>query len=116
MLAYCGNVMIENRNGLVVDTELLQCNGTAERDAAMMMTERVEGTDRITLGADKGYDTKDFVKEMRGMNVTPHGLKTGFWPLAGDCGDERRRHESTALSTLLIRYEQAARRNLAERT
>jgi hypothetical protein len=38
-LAYCGNVMIENRNGLVVDTELLQCNGTAERDAAMLMAE-----------------------------------------------------------------------------
>lgn len=71
-LAYCGNVMIENRNGLVVDTELLQCNGTAERDAAMMMAERVEGAERITLAADKGYDTKDFVSEMRGMNVTPH--------------------------------------------
>ena len=41
-------------------------HGTAERDAAMMMTERVEGTDRITLGGDKGYDTKNFVKEMRG--------------------------------------------------
>jgi IS5 family transposase len=38
----------------------------------MMMAERVEGAERITLGADKGYDTKDFVKEMRGMNVTPH--------------------------------------------
>jgi transposase len=71
-LAYCGNVIIENRNGLVVDTELLQCNGTAERDAAMLMAERLEGTQRVTLGADKGYDTKDFVKEMRGMNVTPH--------------------------------------------
>ena len=71
-LAYCGNVMIENRNGLVVDTELLQCNGTAERDAAMMMAERVEGIERITLAADKAYDTKDFVNEMRGMNVTPH--------------------------------------------
>lgn len=71
-LAYCGNVMIENRNGLVVDTELLQCNGTAERDAAMMMAERVGGIERITLAADKAYDTKDFVSEMRGMNVTPH--------------------------------------------
>jgi transposase len=71
-LAYCGNILIENRNGLVVDTELLQCNGTAERDAAMLMAERVEGTERVTLAADKGYDTKDFVKEMRGMNVTPH--------------------------------------------
>ena len=71
-LAYCGNVLIENRNGLVVDTELLQCNGTVERDAAMLMAERVEGTERITVAADKAYDTKDFVSEMRGMNVTPH--------------------------------------------
>lgn len=71
-LAYCGNVLIENRNGLVVDTELLQCNGTAERDAALLMAERVDGTERITLAADKAYDTKDFVAEMRGMKVTPH--------------------------------------------
>ena len=71
-LAYCGNVLIENRNGIVVDTALLQCSGMAERHAAMIMTERVEGMDRITLGADKGYDTREFVKEMRGMNVTPH--------------------------------------------
>ena len=71
-LAYCGNVIIENRHGLVVDTELLQCNGTAERDAAMLMAERLEGTQRVTVAADKGYDTKDFVGEMRGINVTPH--------------------------------------------
>ena len=71
-LAYCGNVLIENRNGLVVDTELVQCNGTAERDAAMLMAERLDGDDRVTLAADKAYDTKDFVKEMRHMNVTPH--------------------------------------------
>jgi transposase len=71
-LAYCGNLIIENRHGLVVDTELLQCNGTAERDAAMLMAERLEGAARVTLGGDKGYDTKDFVKQMRGLNVTPH--------------------------------------------
>ena len=71
-LAYCGNVMIENRTGLVVDTELLQCNGTAERDAALLMAERVEGGRRVTVAADKGYDTKEFVAEMRRMNVTPH--------------------------------------------
>lgn len=71
-LAYCGNVLIENRNGLVVDTELMQCSGTVERDAAMLMTERIEGDHRITLAADKAYDTRDLVKEMRGMNVTPH--------------------------------------------
>lgn len=71
-LSYCGNVLIENRNGIVVDATLLQCSGLAERHAAMMMTERVDGVGRITLAADKGYDTKDFVKEMRHMNVTPH--------------------------------------------
>lgn len=63
---------MENRNGLVVDMELLQCNGTAERDAAMLMVERVEGTRRITLAADKGYDTKEFMQEIRGINATPH--------------------------------------------
>ena len=71
-LAYTGNVLIENRNGLVVDTELMQSNGTAERDAAMRMAVRIEGDARVTLAADKGYDTKEFVKEMRHMNVTPH--------------------------------------------
>jgi transposase len=71
-LAYCGNVLIENRNGLVVDTELLQANGTAERDAALLMAERIEGSTRVTVAADKGYDAKEFVREIRGMNVTPH--------------------------------------------
>ena len=71
-LAYTGNVLIENRNGLVVDTELLQSNGTAERDAAMLMAERIEGAERVTLAADKGYDTKELVQEMRHMKVTPH--------------------------------------------
>src|SRR5436190_4672145 len=71
-LAYCGNVMIENRNGLVVDTELLQCNGTAERDAAVRMVNRAEGSGRITVAADKGYDTKEFVRQMRAVKATPH--------------------------------------------
>src|SRR6185295_3818767 len=70
-LAYCGNVLIENRNGLVVDTELLQCNGTAERDGAMLMAGRVEGTQLITVGGDKANDTKDDVSEERRLNVTP---------------------------------------------
>jgi transposase len=71
-LAYCGNVLIENRNGLVVDTELVTCSGTAERDAARMMVGSLEGTARVTVGGDKGYDTQDFVKDLREMNATPH--------------------------------------------
>ena len=97
-LAYCGNVMIENRNGLVVDTELLQCNGTAERDAAMLMAERVEGTERITVGADKAYDTKDFVSEMRGMNVTPHVSQNTKRPGGSAIDGRATRHEGYQVS------------------
>src|SRR6201985_2136636 len=87
-LCYCGNVMIENRNGLVVDTELFQCNGTAERDAAMVMAERIEGNGRVTVAGDKGYDTKEFVREMRGLNVTPHVAQNEKRP-GGSAIDER---------------------------
>jgi transposase len=97
-LAYCGNVMIENRNGLVVDTELLQCNGTAERDAAMLMAERVEGTERITVAADKAYDTKDFVSEMRGMNVTPHVSQNTKRPGGSAIDGRTTRHEGYQVS------------------
>ncbi len=97
-LAYCGNVMIENRNGLVVDTELLQCNGTAERDAAMLMAERVDGIKRITLAADKAYDTKDFVSEMRGMNVTPHVSQNTKRPGGSAIDGRTTRHEGYQVS------------------
>lgn len=97
-LAYCGNIIIENRNGLVVDTELLQCNGTAERDAAMLMAERLEGTERVTLAGDKGYDTKDFVKEMRGMNVTPHVAQNVKRPGGSAIDGRTTRHAGYAIS------------------
>jgi transposase len=97
-LAYCGNVMIENRNGLVVDTELLQCNGTVERDAAMLMVERVEGTERITVAADKAYDTKDFVSEMRGMNATPHVSQNIKRPGGSAIDGRTTRHEGYQVS------------------
>src|SRR6476660_1857706 len=71
-LSYNGNLLIENRNGLIVNTETLQANGTAERDAALLMLEQISGTDRVTVGGDKGFDTKNFVAECRQMNITPH--------------------------------------------
>ena len=71
-LAYCGNVLIENGNGLVVDTELVKASGTAERDAALLMVDRIGSGERITVAGDKGYDTRDFVAELRSMNATPH--------------------------------------------
>lgn len=70
-LSYNGNLLTENRHGLIVNTEVFQANGTAERDAALVMLEQIPGTRRVTVGADKGYDTKDFVAECRHLNVTP---------------------------------------------
>jgi len=64
--------MIANRNGLVVDTELVQSSGNAERDAALPMAGCIPGTGRATVAGDKGYDTRDFVATLREMNVTPH--------------------------------------------
>jgi transposase len=97
-LAYCGNVLIENRNGLVVDTELFQCNGTAERDAAMLMAERIEGSARVTVAADKAYDTKEFVREMRGMNVTPQVAQNQNRPGGSAIDGRTTRHAGYKLS------------------
>jgi transposase len=71
-LSYSGHVLMENRNGLVTDVEVLPSTGTAERDAALMMIESIPGDGPVTVGGDKGYDTKDFVAECRNMNATPH--------------------------------------------
>jgi len=71
-LSYLGHVMMENRNGLLVQTFLTEANGRAERDAALLMAEALPGGRRVTLGGDKNYDTQDFVRELRGMNITPH--------------------------------------------
>src|SRR6185437_2680663 len=71
-LSFQGNLLVENRNGLIINTELFEANGTAERDAALVMLEQIPGSKRITVAGDKGYDTKDFVAECRNLNATPH--------------------------------------------
>lgn len=71
-LSYNGNLLTENRNGLIVNTEMFAANGLAERAAAMVMLEQIPAGQRVTVGADKGYDTRDFVAECRHLNVTPH--------------------------------------------
>src|SRR5690348_17124519 len=63
-LSYSQHALMENRNGLLVDLRIAEANGTAERDMALeMVGDRLPGTKRITLGGDKGYDSKDFVEE-----------------------------------------------------
>ena len=67
------HILMENRNALIVETELTQASGTAERDAALAMIDRRSpGAKRIALGGDKGFDVTDFVGTLRERNVTPH--------------------------------------------
>jgi hypothetical protein len=65
-------VVIENRNGLAVAGCVTTADGFAERAAAVQLVEDLPVTGRITLGADKAYDTNGFVRAMRENEVTPH--------------------------------------------
>lgn len=97
-LSYTGNLLVENRNGFIVCTELFQSNGTAERDAGLVMLEQIPGGHRVTVGADKGYDTRDFIKECRNMRVTPH-VAQNTKRRGGSAIDERTtRHAGYAIS------------------
>src|SRR5213075_1383368 len=71
-LSYHGHLMTENRSGLVVNTQVTTAYGSAECHAGLLMAEQLPGCGRVTLGADKGYDQREFVEELRCMGVTPH--------------------------------------------
>lgn len=72
VLCYQGHVLMENRSGLVVGALVTHADGKGERAAALAMLDTVPGERRKTLGADKAYDTQDFVAGCRERNVTPH--------------------------------------------
>jgi transposase len=71
-MAYLGHVIIENRSGLVVGAQVTHADGYGERRAAIELMGNVPRTKHATLGADKAYDTADFIEELRYQNVTPH--------------------------------------------
>lgn len=70
--AFMGHVLMENRSKLALDTRLTRASGTAEREAAVEMLAELPGNHRKTVGADKGYDSADFVADCREHTVTPH--------------------------------------------
>jgi hypothetical protein len=72
IMAYAGHVLMENRNGLVAHSCLTHATGTAEREAAIALIDRMAPGRRITLGADKGYDVAGFIAALRTRRVTPH--------------------------------------------
>jgi len=76
-LAYLGHTLVENRNGLIAAAMVTQADGYAEREAALLMLQdkQKERPRRITVGADKAYDTKDFIAATRELNVTAHVTK-----------------------------------------
>ena len=84
-LCFIGHVLMENRNGLAVDAELTRAAGAAERLAALAMAETLPAGPK-TIGADKGYDTHDFVMELRELGITPHVARNAY-----DTGTARRR-------------------------
>jgi transposase len=71
-LSFMGHCVMENRNGLVVASEVPQATGRAERDSALRMVRSLQGAHQKTLGADKGYDTREFVADLRISGITPH--------------------------------------------
>jgi transposase len=76
-LAYLGHALVENRNGLIAAAMATQADGYAEREAALLLLDAKQNgsSRRITVGADKAYDTKDFVTATRALNVTAHVMK-----------------------------------------
>ena len=97
-LSYSGNLLIENRNGLIVDALAWEANGRAERDTALLMLEQIPGDHPVTVAGDKGFDTREFVRECRRMWVTPHVAQNEGRP-GGSAIDQRTtRHEGYRIS------------------
>ena len=97
-LCYLGHALMENRHGFLVKTRLTLASGTAEREAALAMSKQMGGKKRWTLGGDKGFDTRDFVRQLRKIGVTPHVAQNSKRP-GGSAIDQRTtRHAGYALS------------------
>ncbi len=97
MLCFMGHTLMENRNGLIVQAELTHADGHGERKAALEMINRHSpgSTRRLTLGADKGYDSADFIAALRRMVVTPHVAQKARYSAIDD---RTTRHPGYAMS------------------
>jgi transposase len=71
-LCFAGHVMMDNKHGLAVDSRLTEATGGSEPEAGLAMAEAIAFTRRVTIGGDKGYDTKGFVEGLRDLGITPH--------------------------------------------
>jgi transposase len=98
-LSYMAHVLMENRNGLVMDTRLTKSTGQAERESAWMMAWRVAGGQRrITLGGDKNYDTQQLVASLRAIQATPHVAQNEHARRSSAIDERTTRHAGYAVS------------------
>ena len=97
VLCYMGHTLMENRNGLVVDARVSLATGRAEREAACEMIKWVPGGSPITVGADKGYDTKNFAAVLRAVAATPHVAQNNTFRSSAIDG-RTTRHDGYAIS------------------
>lgn len=97
-LAYLGHAVSENRNGLVVDVRVTEANGTAEGEAALEMIEAESIPAAATLGADKAYDVRGFVEDVRAAKVTPHVAQNIERPGGSSINGRTTRHLGYSLS------------------
>jgi len=100
-LAFTGHLLMENRNGLVVDARLTHATGTAEREAALDMLGDLPAGARITVGADKAYDTADFVAQARALGVTPHVAQNISGKRGSNIDGRTTRHAGYATSQVI---------------
>ncbi len=97
-LSYSQHALMENRNGLLVDLRIAPATGAAERETARDMLDDLPGKHRITVGGDKGYDTRQFVAECREMAITPHVAQNISQRRSSAVDDRTVRHAGYAIS------------------
>jgi len=104
-LGYLGHILMENRHGLIVDALATQADGTAEREAALIMLYRKWRKHRragrrgaLSVGADKAYDTRQFVELMRQMQIRPHVAQNSNRPGGSSIDGRTTRHASYDIS------------------
>ena len=98
-MSYSAHALMENRNGLIVDFRVEDANGYAERRTAIaMLKDNVVKTRRTTVGGDAGFDTADFVRDCREINVTPHIAQTRDTRRRSAVDDRTTRHAGYLVS------------------
>jgi transposase len=100
-MGFTGHLLMENRNGLIVDARLTSATGTAEPEAALAMLSGVVGLGRKTVGTDKNYDTAAFVEGTRKLNVTPHVAQNITAHRGSNIDGRTTRHEGYRISQVI---------------